>query len=127
MIFKKDGNVLFVRKYLHQLKKCAKNVLKWNLQIILVILKNFYKTKLDIGDIIMYDDKISKINLEIISEELIIQYSEDLSNEKRDTYINLLDDAYYFRMVGLSPVFVTTSDMKTLFVTSDEKLRNQYH
>ena len=81
----------------------------------------------DSKDIIMYDDKINKNNLKIISEELIIQYSEDLSNEKRDTYINLLDDAYYFRMVGLSPVFITTSDMKTLFVTSDEKLRNQYH
>jgi hypothetical protein len=30
-------------------------------------------------------------------------------------------------MVGLSPVFITTSNMKNLFVTSKEKLRKEYH
>lgn len=75
----------------------------------------------------MYDDKIKLKNLKIVSEEIIIQCAKDLSNEQRNTFEDLLDEAYYFRMVGLSPVFITTSNMKNLFVTSKEKLRKEYH
>jgi hypothetical protein len=75
----------------------------------------------------MYDDKIKLKNLKIVSEETIIQCAKDLSNEQRNTFEDLLDEAYYFRMVGLSPVFITTSNMKNLFVTSKEKLRKEYH
>jgi hypothetical protein len=75
----------------------------------------------------MYDDKIKLKNLKIVSEETIIQCAKDLSNEQRNTFEDLLNEAYYFRMVGLSPVFITTSNMKNLFVTSKEKLRKEYH
>lgn len=75
----------------------------------------------------MYDDKINLKNIKIVPEETIIQCAKDLSNEKRNTFEDLLDEAYYFRMVGLSPVFITTSNMKNLFVTSKEKLRKEYH
>jgi len=75
----------------------------------------------------MYDDEIKLTNLKIVPEETIIQCAKDLSNEKRNTFEDLLDEAYYFRMVGLSPVFITTSNMKNLFVTSKEKLRKEYH
>ena len=75
----------------------------------------------------MYDDKIKLTNLKIVPEEIIIQCAKDLSNEQRNTFEDLLDEAYYFRMVGLSPVFITTSNMKNLFVTSKEKLRKEYH
>ena len=75
----------------------------------------------------MYDDKIKLKNLKIVSEETIIQCAKDLSNEQRNTFEDLLNEAYYFRMVGLSPVFITTSNMKNLFVTSKEKLRKEYN
>jgi len=75
----------------------------------------------------MYDDKIKLKNLKIVSEETIIQCAKDLSNEQRNTFEDLLDEAYYFRMVGLSPVFIATSNMNTLFVTSQENLRKEYH
>tara|TARA_Y100000389_G_scaffold18053_1_gene15730 strand:- start:4854 stop:5081 length:228 start_codon:yes stop_codon:yes gene_type:complete len=75
----------------------------------------------------MYDDRVKLTNLKIVPEETIIQCAKDLSNEQRNTFEDLLDEAYYFRMVGLSPVFITTSNMKNLFVTSKEKLRKEYH
>jgi hypothetical protein len=75
----------------------------------------------------MYDDEVKLTNLKIVPEEIIIQCAKDLSNKERNTFEDLLDEAYYFRMVGLSPVFITTSNMKNLFVTSKEKLRKEYH
>lgn len=74
----------------------------------------------------MYNNKTIQ-NLKIVPEEIIIDCAKDLEHVENNNFKKLLKEAEQYKMLDLTPIFISTPDMKNIFITSLEKMQKKYN
>jgi hypothetical protein len=65
-------------------------------------------------------------NMQIVPEE-IVKYCADHLEGEENTFEKFLSLAEEFRSAGLTPIFMCSSNLKDLFITTEEKLKRKLH
>lgn len=66
-------------------------------------------------------------NLKVIPEAKMIECAGTFGPDEPNKFKQCLEDAMVFRSVGLTPIYLCTSSLKKMFVTTKEKLRREYN
>ena len=78
----------------------------------------------------MWNNMIKRIpsieNMQVVPEEIVRYCAAQLVGEE-NAFENFLLVAHEFRMAGLTPIFMCTSSLKDMFVTTEEKLQRKFH
>jgi hypothetical protein len=65
--------------------------------------------------------------LQVIPEEMIIFCAKQFPPQEENTFRDFLKIAYEFKVAGLTPIYLSTYNLKDLFVTTQEKIENKLH
>jgi hypothetical protein len=65
--------------------------------------------------------------LQVIPEEMIIFCAKQFPPDEDNTFKDFLQVANEFKIAGLTPLFLSTQNLKDLFVTTQEKIENKLH
>ena len=66
-------------------------------------------------------------NLYVVPEEIVQQCAYAMRDDDQNTFKNFLTVAQEFREAGLTPLYLCTQNMKDMYVTTEEKMRNKMH
>lgn len=71
--------------------------------------------------------KVKLDGLKVIPEEMIIHCASKLLDDNNNSFKYILETAHEFRMAGLTPVYLCTSSLKDVYVTTEENIKQEYH
>lgn len=70
--------------------------------------------------------KVKLDNLKVVPEETIVFCASQFINEQ-NSFKDMLETAHEFRLAGLTPIYLCTSSLKDVYVTTHENINKNYH
>mgnify|MGYP003351247148 CR=1 FL=1 len=69
--------------------------------------------------------KVELSNLQIVPEDIVEYCAEACSDVEDNSFRRILDAGYEFKEAGLTPVYLCSTTLQDLFVTTKEKLQKK--